>query len=1168
MKRPLEFAMLFCSLIVVSVGCQDSATGPQSDDAKKRAVVEGKSAAEAAQYFTYRVYEKEGKKTYQVADYFAGMDSVSSPKDPNVVFHDALLGKENVSGGYAKPENVSAQVASVARPKVEVKPPEFCPQDRIGRNTWMVWCAGNEGFWDWLATDSLGFIDLLKLIDSRKRSQRFADAGMINEPGMQQANTANSAEFGLWLDIPRNEIVANWRLEFVNQTFPQIAQGLHKSQVGLRKKSPNGEFDGANIYQGQPDAFKGEGYRYPSEYLIGAKPYQPDYATQASEAKQASSPAAYEGTRSSYDMAKYAPGQDGYYEQLNDMVPPPDLYGLSSGVVGLRLFPNPNFDAQAQARWNAERYYNDKSYYTDPNLVKPYRVGMSCAFCHASFHPLKPPNDLINPLWENISGNIGAQYLSMRATVGGQLTPDQFVYHLLDSQPRGTIDTSLIASDNINNPNTMNAVFGLRQRAYLSLFNPREKLTSASARLPSLWKDPKAALAADQCGVEDAVLTQLKEDASAADIVDQVVGSNDNPRYVPRILVDGSDSIGTWGALARVYLNIGSYWEQWNELHQVVLGFTPQRPFRLADCEENSVYWNATEQRVPGLRDYFLKITPTMPLLSTPGGLKRITPIDETALLKKSTNEQSFADLMAKERALHVDISQLERGRMVYAKNCIVCHSSIQPESMKLIEHRLGENSQMKGYLAGESFQQLVERRKQVRFQAEEDGEFWEHDPAQWLENPIYQEWARFAVEEIPFWTENFLSTDYRIPVNLVNTNSARAMGTNAMAGHMWEDFASASYRQLPSVGAIEYFNPYKGSEGSMDLFTPRHINSSTGKKDGGGGPGFYRVPTLMSIWATAPLLHNNSLGLYNNDPSVEGRLLAFDDAIRKLLWPERRLEHSSYNGANPERLQQDHGLIWRTPQETYLTIESKRLPSFAHRAPIIAKLHEHRGFRWLHYVQPLWLATVILFAGAVATLLLSNSDYRRRIAYVLLVTAVLVGLLLWLANRYPNWTWLSVLRAIQPWPFPVIILALVAVALWLPLTRRIRRWLGYGLVVVGLFVGAVVYFNAGKLGDLRLGPIPAGTPVNLLANFNSEADRKNQITAIKAVIDGTTEIRSQNLSDPKDVAKVLQEKIAPALMEVNKCPDFVMDKGHYFPWFNSMSDDDKNALIELLKTL
>jgi hypothetical protein len=37
--------------------------------------------------------------------------------------------------------------------------------------------------------------------------------------------------------------------------------------------------------------------------------------------------------------------------------------------------------------------------------------------------------------------------------------------------------------------------------------------------------------------------------------------------------------------------------------------------------------------------------------------------------------------------------------------------------------------------------------------------------------------------------------------------------------------------------------------------------------------------------------------------------------------------------------------------------------------------------------------------------------------------------------------------------------------------------------------------------------------------------------------------------------------------MKVSRCPDFVMDRGHVFPWFKSMTDADKEALIELLKT-
>src|SRR5450755_1293190 len=35
-----------------------------------------------------------------------------------------------------------------------------------GRNTWMVWSAGNDRLWDWLASESAGSFDLLKIVGS------------------------------------------------------------------------------------------------------------------------------------------------------------------------------------------------------------------------------------------------------------------------------------------------------------------------------------------------------------------------------------------------------------------------------------------------------------------------------------------------------------------------------------------------------------------------------------------------------------------------------------------------------------------------------------------------------------------------------------------------------------------------------------------------------------------------------------------------------------------------------------------------------------------------------------------------------------------------------------------------------------------------------------------
>jgi len=72
-------------------------------------------------------------------------------------------------------------------------------------------------------------------------------------------------------------------------------------------------------------------------------------------------------------------------------------YGEPTGIVGLRLFPNPDFDEKAAKEWDPVRYYEDPSYYNRKDLVKPYRVGMSCGFCHVGPNPIKPLADPEHP---------------------------------------------------------------------------------------------------------------------------------------------------------------------------------------------------------------------------------------------------------------------------------------------------------------------------------------------------------------------------------------------------------------------------------------------------------------------------------------------------------------------------------------------------------------------------------------------------------------------------------------------------------------------------------------------------------------------------------------------------------------------------------------------------
>jgi hypothetical protein len=77
---------------------------------------------------------------------------------------------------------------------------KLTPAEVAGRNTWMLWTAGNEAFWDDMGRHAYGLVDFLKMIDSRRRPTRFAQGGLINEPGYRQATAPD--QFGLYIDQP------------------------------------------------------------------------------------------------------------------------------------------------------------------------------------------------------------------------------------------------------------------------------------------------------------------------------------------------------------------------------------------------------------------------------------------------------------------------------------------------------------------------------------------------------------------------------------------------------------------------------------------------------------------------------------------------------------------------------------------------------------------------------------------------------------------------------------------------------------------------------------------------------------------------------------------------------------------------------------------------------
>jgi hypothetical protein len=178
---------------------------------------------------------------------------------------------------------------------------------------------------------------------------------------------------------------------------------------------------------------------------------------------------------------------------------------------------------------------------------------------------------------------------------------------------------------------------------------------------------------------------------------------------------------------------------------------------------------------------------------------------------------------------LSTDGALLTRGKTAFANHCAGCHSSKQP-------------------------------------------------PAEVAANrELASQWIREAVQREDFLEHNYLSDDRRYSVAVIGTNAARALASNATPGHIWDEFSSETYKALPSAGELR------------NLYNPLDPSAPLTFRMPAGGRGYYRTPSLVSLWATGPYLHNNSVGVYTQDPSVHGRVVAFMDGMEKMLWPERR---------------------------------------------------------------------------------------------------------------------------------------------------------------------------------------------------------------------------------------------------------------------------------------
>lgn len=620
-------------------------------------------------------------------------------------------------------------------------------------------------------------------------------------------------------------------------------------------------------------------------------------------------------------------------------MPAGSFYGMASGIVGLRLFPNPAFDEAAQKKWDPKRFYEDPSYYNDKNLVRPFRVGMSCGFCHVGPNPINPPADPENPEYANLSSNPGAQYFWTERILfwQGDTAKNNFVWQLFHSWLPGTLDTSFVSSDNINNPRTMNAVYSIMPRLDAAK-KWRETLVGGERNNKQFNDYQRTASLASLFQAPDTVFT-------------------------PRVLKDGSDSVGVLGALNRVYINIGLFSEEWILHFRPLVGGKKYSPIQIADLEKNSTYWKATEEQTPDVALFFLATAKPDHLADAPGG----------------------------KDYLKADAKTLSRGKIVFAENCARCHSSKQPPNIC----ELGQ----------------------------------ECKPGDIIENSAaYFEWQRNEVQKPDFLDGNYLSTEKRIPVTELGTNACSPLATNAIADNIWDNFSSHTYKSLPSAGSITVYNPIDAKPWTYNLPA--------------GGRGYTRPPSLTALWSTAPFLLNNSVGRFNPDPSVKGRMDSFTDSIHKMLWPETRDKDPLIGDKIP-----GPSLIQRTTETSYVTVPVGYLP-------------------------------------------------------------------------------------------------------------------------------AALKSTAGLLGktDLQIGPIPKGTPIGLLANLDvtpsgnltqDVANGKKLLAMVHTLVGKLKEVKGK--SDEEAAAVFKDGSLISQMLELSKCPDFIVNKGHYFG--TNLSDPDKNALIEFLKT-
>ncbi len=678
----------------------------------------------------------------------------------------------------------SVNLAQAEAPEVPAKPvaeglpsayvaPEFFAGDagltdkeRAGRHIWYFATAGNARFYSYTFPQRVGvLIDWHRVLRADQHDDRFKAWGLINDPGCCLPGSTN---------CPAKSLAETYGFEY-----------CVGDDVLLK-------------FVGKP------GYRDPAC----------DFKDAALDAKDIHS-------------------KEGKLDQRHSAC---DLaFGTSSGALGVRKFPNPRFDMDKWLKLNGRLGswdgYNKKlsgdakhsdarvSRLGDGSIEPPFLIGTSCGSCHIAFDPLHPPTDPAHPKWENIKGVVGNQYSRMSEMLTSGMPVDSLEWQVFSHARPGTNDTSAIATDQVNNPGTINALINLAQRP---TFNNEEVLR---------WRKVASCVAGtaeETCWCEPGRNGKCWEKKL------------EKENGVHHILKGGEDSIGKLEAIQRVYFNIGSCSEQcWVNHFSDLRQLDPQQrnygqtPLDIGQCRRDCPNFRAIEDRLPDIFDFLASKE------------SHATDLQAARAAEKGAASYSEESLIA-DLEKDFGTGAVDRGRVVFAENCARCHSSI-PESM--------------------------------------GNEFKNRDFRKVGANGLREDW---------------LGNDQPTKATEVGTYRCRALHSNHMVGHIYQEYGSETMRKQSPDPNI--------------------------KEPHDGGRGYYRNISLLSLWAHAPFMHNNSIGpelcgkpnnrandfyrlryadanagkfpllpeekqpaCWAYDPSVEGRFKLYVESMRQLLNPDSR---------------------------------------------------------------------------------------------------------------------------------------------------------------------------------------------------------------------------------------------------------------------------------------